>query len=99
VDEFGQKYKILSDLNCRNYLFYPYELCLFSYLPLLKDTGVMSVKIEGQYYTEDILLEVVKIYQEALKDLKDSQWTQKDNFNKLLNKFSQGLTTTPLVNN
>ncbi|MEN6460009.1 MAG: U32 family peptidase, partial [Syntrophomonas sp.] len=99
VDEYGQKYKILSDYNCRNYLFYPYDLCLFFYLPLLKDLGVKSVKIEGQYYTEDTLLEVVKIYQEALQDLKNSQWTQKDNYNRLLEIFSQGLTATPLVNN
>lgn len=99
VDEFGQKYKILSDANCRNYLFYPYDLCLFSYLPLLKEIGVKSVKVEGQYYTEEILSEVVKIYQQALRDLKNNQWKQQDNFNRLLEIFSQGLTTTPLVNN
>jgi collagenase-like PrtC family protease len=74
-------------------------LCLFSYLPLLKELGVKSVKVEGQYYTEEILSEVVKIYQQALRDLKNNQWKQQDNFNRLLEIFSQGLTTTPLVNN
>ncbi|MGI5920698.1 MAG: peptidase U32 family protein [Syntrophomonadaceae bacterium] len=99
VDEYEQKYRISTDSNCRNYIFYPYDLCLLSYIPALNSLGVKSLRIEGQYYSEEILEQVVAIYSSAVKELKQGLWKQEDNYNRLLDISPRGLTTTPLVNN
>ena len=37
--QYGQKFRILTDQQCRSHIFYPHDLCLFGYLPLFADAG------------------------------------------------------------
>jgi len=96
MDDFNQQYLIRTDTSCRNYVFYPHDLCLFPYLPLLISAGLTNMRIDGQYYDTVLLLELVQIYKEALESLRQGKWDQKDNYNKLLKMFPQGLTGAPL---
>ena len=93
TDELNNQYRIRSDINCRNYIYHPYDLCLFHYTPLLARAGVSSMRIEGQFYTPELLSQVVSIYAAGLQSLKSNEWNQFSNFYKLLNLFPQGLTT------
>lgn len=99
IDEHRQTYTIRTDYNCRNYLFYPYDLCLYPYLPALAKMGVKSIKIEGQYYDFDVLIKVVNAYREALTNLKNNTWEPGESYNQLLAMFPKGLTAVPLVRN
>ena len=51
------------------------------------------MRIEGQFYTPELLSQVVSIYAAGLQSLKSNEWNQFSNFYKLLNLFPQGLTT------
>ena len=93
MDKCGQKYKILTDDNCRNYVFYPYDLCLFTYLARLSSWGIQSIRIDGQYYSPEKLAKVVGIYSEALQQIKSGQWAMQENYAVLLDLFPQGLST------
>jgi len=95
-DANKQIYKIRTDLKCRNYIFYPYELCLLSYLPELSSAGIKNIRIDGQFYQNDLLFEVISIYQEAVRELNMGKWQQEYNFGKLLERFPKGLTTSPV---
>jgi len=94
VDACGQKYKITSDYNCRNYLLFPYDLCLFTYLPRLLAWGVKSFRINGQYYSPEKLALLVAIYRDACERIKQGQWNSQDNYAKLLELSPEGLTVS-----
>jgi len=93
MDKCGQKYKIYTDDQCRNYLFYPYDLCLFPYLARLSSWGVQSIRIDGQYYCPEKLARVVQIYSDALQQIKIGQWAMRENYAELLSLFPEGLST------
>ncbi|MDD2621034.1 MAG: U32 family peptidase [Syntrophomonadaceae bacterium] len=95
-DEYGQKYTIRTDQKCRNYVYYPFDLCLFAGLPILAAAGLNHIRIDGQYYDYDTLQQTVDIYLEACQQIGRGKWTQAENFNTLLNIFPQGLTSTPV---
>jgi len=95
VDEYGQRYRLLSDAHCRNYVYYPHDLCLLSYLPLLYDRGLRHMRLDLQFYSMSQADTVVTIYQEALAQLEQGNWCQQDNYLRLLQLFPQGLTTVP----
>lgn len=95
-DELGQSYMIRTDENCRNYIFYPHELCLLPYLPTLAEAGLKYIRIDGQFYEDEKLSEVIKIYKTAVSKIKDSDPGLKDEFMKILNIFPEGLTCKPL---
>lgn len=97
VDEYGQRFRIMADEQCRNYIFYPHDLCLFGYLPFFKNIGVHSVRIEGQYYREDTLLEVVSLYRRALEELDRGAWDGRKAYRRLLRLFPAGLTHYPAL--
>ncbi|MDD3852264.1 MAG: U32 family peptidase [Syntrophomonadaceae bacterium] len=99
TDELNNQYRIRSDINCRNYIYHPYDLCLFNYLPLLARAGVSSLRIEGQFYTPELLSQVVSIYAAGLQSLNNNTWNQLSNFQKLLELFPQGLTTANFTGN
>ncbi|MDD3363849.1 MAG: U32 family peptidase [Syntrophomonas sp.] len=92
VDRCGQKYKIITDYNCRNHLVFPYDLCLFPHLPRLMAWGVKSFRINGQYYSPEKLAMVVAIYREAIEQIKQGNWNSQDNYAKLLELSPEGLT-------
>ncbi len=95
-DEWGQKYIIHTDEQCRNYIYYPHTLSLFPYLPTLVSTGVKYLRIDAQFYDSSILRELLSIYGEALQGLKEGCWEQKNNYARLRNIFPEGLTANPL---
>ncbi|MEN6325058.1 MAG: U32 family peptidase [Syntrophomonas sp.] len=95
-DEHGQKYVIKTDQKCRNYLYYPFDLCLFAELPLLAAAGLRHIRIDGQYYNESTLQQTVEIYLEACRKIGRQEWGQRDNYNNLLDIFPQGLTQSPV---
>ncbi len=97
LDEQGQKYNLKSDSNCRNYLYYPYELCLLMHLPALADMGIKCFTIEGQYYNPDILEEIVAIYADALDNIEHGVWRQHENYQRLLQLIPAGLTDRPFI--
>lgn len=92
-DSLAQTYRIYTDTNCRNYLYFPYELCLLPYLPHLGGWGAQSFRIEGQYYNPHQLQQVVAIYSEALEQLSRGEWQPSDNYRRMLGFFPDGLTT------
>lgn len=97
LDEYGQKFRVRTDMRCRNYLFYPLELCLLTQIPVLTAMGIKAFTIEGQYYQNDLLEAVVSIYRDALSNLKEGIWEQEDNYRRLLQLFPSGLTCSPLI--
>lgn len=95
-DEFGQVYRLCTDQKCRNYLYHPYERCLYHDLPRLLSAGLRSVRIDGQFYTVDQLKQVYTIYQRVLQMPQDKPWSSQADFEKLLGLFPDGLTAMPL---
>lgn len=91
VDELGQRFRIRSDENCRNYIYFPYDLCLFNYLPHFVNKGLRHFRIDGQFYDDTLLVELADIYQEALRAIKDGKGDAKTQYERLLGLFSDGL--------
>ena len=92
VDGCGQKYRIVTDYNCRNYLLFPYDLCLFPYLPQLCAWGVKSLRIDGQYYKPEKIRDIVTCYREGLQQIKTGQWEPLPIYSRLMELFPAGLT-------
>ena len=99
VDEHGQRYPITTDARCRHYIYYPYHLGLFPYLPQLYTAGLRYLRLDGQYYETEQLLSTVALYREAINDLVAGNWQQQDNYRKLLQLHPQGLTARPYFGN
>jgi putative protease len=95
LDEYGQHYYICSDTRCRSYIYYPYDLCLFSYLPQIAAAGMKYLRLDGQYYEIPQLVKTVSIYRQGIDDLEAGQWQQKNNYLKLLQLYPRGLTAVP----
>ena len=72
-DTEGQQYRIISDANCRTYLYAPHDLCLLPYLYELAAGGAKSFRIEGQFYQPGQLRDIVVAYQEALHCLAEGK--------------------------
>ena len=99
MDEHGQHYHIRSDAQCRNYIYYPYDLCLFSYLPRLYGAGLRHLRIDGQYYDSGQVAATVSIYREAIEKMVQGNWRERDNYIKLLQLYPRGLTAVPYFRN
>lgn len=97
LDEYGQEYALRTDDRCRTHIYYPHDLCLFTYLPVLAETGVTSVRVEGQHYRPEVLARVVDLYQSALQQLREGRWDVKRDYLELLKIFRGGLTRYPLL--
>jgi len=92
IDELGQTYRVRSDENCRNYIYYPYDLCMVNYLPELMQKGLQHFRIDGQFYNNELLLATVQIYQEALNATRTGTGGSKGYFERLLELFPGGLS-------
>ena len=99
MDEHGQHYHIRSDAQCRNYIYYPYDLCLFPYLPWLYGAGLRHLRIDGQYYDSRQIAATVSIYREAINKMVQGNWRERDNYIKLLQLYPRGLTAVPYFRN
>lgn len=97
MDKYGQKYTIRTDINCRNYLYFPRELCLLPHLPELAELGIRAFAIEGQFYKPDLLQEIVSIYSNAIDNIEQGQWQQHKNYQHLLELLPDGLIDNPFL--
>ncbi len=97
LDQKGQSYNLYSDYKCRNYLYHPYERSLYPYLAQLMSWGLESFRIDGQYYSPNLLNQVVSQYQKAINDIQAGRWEGEERFTELLDLFPQGLTAMPLL--
>lgn len=96
-DRYGQKYRILTDSNCRNYIFYPHDRCLFPFLPQLVSWGLKSLRIDGHCYSSTVLDILVSFYSQALEQLQQGEWDNQNNYNSIIAMFPNGLSAVPLV--
>ena len=94
-DPNGQYYQVRADLQCRNYIYYPHEICLLPYLPQINSAGLKHIRIDGQYYHAHLLREVVEVYAEAVQEMKQGLWKQENNYLRLLDRFPGGLSSSP----
>ncbi|NLW92233.1 MAG: hypothetical protein GXY34_11630 [Syntrophomonadaceae bacterium] len=92
VDEYEQSYRIRSDESCRNYIYYPYDLCMINDLPGLIQKGIRHFRIDGQFYSDELLLEVVRIYQAALASINHGKGDLQKYYKELLDLFPGGLS-------
>lgn len=97
LDEHDQAYKILTDYQCHNYIYYPLERCLYPYLQWLAAWGAKSVRIDGQHYPPKLLTRVVYIYKQAVQESRTGSSINKEGFERLLKLFPNGMTATPFV--
>jgi|LSQX01.3.fsa_nt_gb putative protease len=97
LDKWGQIYKIRTDSHCRNYLYHPYDLCLYYYLELLKNVGLQYVRIDGQFYNEHQVAEITAIYRRAIDRLNHNEKWSADDYRSLFTLLPQGLTSMPLM--
>lgn len=95
-DAYGQKYSVIANQYCHNYIAFPYDFCLFPYLPLLIDKGFKRFRIDGHLYTLEDFEAVIDIYLDAFRDLKEGKWEQIVNYKKLLRTFKGELSAMPL---
>lgn len=94
-DPVGQKYTLRSDKNCRTYLYYPYQLTRLPELPELAESGLKHIRIDGQFYTQQVLTEIIGLYQIALSDLQQGVWHQDTYTRQLQSLCPEGLTMAP----
>ncbi|HWQ71720.1 MAG TPA: U32 family peptidase [Desulfitobacteriaceae bacterium] len=67
----GQAFPVEEDRQ-GTYIFNSYDLCLLPYLPLLKQLGIESWKIEGRMKSLYYVASTLKVYREAI----DTLWEQ-----------------------
>lgn len=91
VDEHDQRYTLRLDENGRTHIYYPYDLCLYNYLPYLLDMGISKFRIDGQFYDNDALEHLVEIYQEKLQNIKEGAFSH-NRLDELLNLFDDKLS-------
>ncbi|SHG49181.1 putative protease [Thermosyntropha lipolytica DSM 11003] len=97
-DELGNRYVLATDYNCRNYIFYPHELCLLPYLPFLAGAGLKYIRIDGQFYEEAKLTGILKIYRQAVSKIKGGNYDVKEEGEEIYAMFPGTLTSHPLFN-
>lgn len=95
-DAFEHYYRIRTDWQCRNHIYFPHELALLTRLPGMAASGIRRLRIDGQFYAPGLLRKVVDIYQTAIEDLAQGEWQQEAAFAKLLELFPAGLTVRHL---
>lgn len=95
-DELGNRYQVANDYSCRSYIFYPHEICLLPYLPVLAAAGLKYIRIDGQFYDDEKLKKVIGIYKTAVSQLKNGDFNPAGEMKKILEMFPGGLTSHPL---
>lgn len=93
----GEYFPVYED-DRGTYMMSSKDLCLIGCLPLLRDAGINSFKIEGRMKGINYAAGVVKTYREAIDSLNDFQYCVKDRWLKELSMFSsRGYTTGMLL--
>ncbi|MDR1159747.1 MAG: U32 family peptidase [Syntrophomonadaceae bacterium] len=89
----GLPYVLRSDTECRNYIYYPFELCLINKLPELLSAGLKYIRIDAQFYNDDLTCKIISLYGKAVSQLKQSGYFDlKDVVRDLQETFPRGLT-------
>jgi putative protease len=96
MDDYEQLYRIRTDWQCRNHIYFPYDLALLARLPELAAAGIRRFRIDGQFYKPELLRDVIAIYQKAVDDIARGSWAEQDALQKLLGLFPDGLTAIHL---
>lgn len=91
-DEFGQEYRIRTDLRCRNYVYYPYDLALFKQLADIISFGARSLRIDGQYYSPEKNEKLIAIYRRVTDRISRGEYNLEQDFVELLTMFPEGLS-------
>ena len=94
MDDCEQLYRIRTDWQCRNHIYFPYDLALLNRLPDLAAAGIKRFRIDGQFYKPELLRDVIAIYQKAV-DYSPGRWAEQD-VAKLLGLFPDGPTAIHL---
>lgn len=94
-DPLGQKYILRSDKSCRTYVYYPYQLTRMPEIPELVEAGLKHIRIDGQFYSQQVLSEIIGLYQQALLDLQQGVWRGADYTRRMQILCPEGLTVAP----
>lgn len=70
-----QYYPVYED-DQGTYIFNSKDLCLLRELPLLRDLGIESFKIEGRVKTQYYVATVIRAYRIAMDALEDGSWSE-----------------------
>lgn len=92
IDKYGQIYRLRKADDGRTNIYFPYDLCLFNYLPKLLAMNISRMRIDGQFYKTDTLIKVVRIYNQSIKDIQKGSQLTSDSFAAILDLFDEGLT-------
>jgi len=86
LDENGESRPIEVDQYCRNHIFFASDLCVLPYISSFMKTEISSFRIEAQYYDEDLVGTIVKLYRKQMdlfdydtgedNKLSDSDWNE-----------------------
>ena len=89
-DENGEIRPIEVDQYCRNHIFFASDLCVLPYINSFIKTDINSFRIEAQYYNDDLIATIVKLYRKQIDIFdynSDEDYTISDNeWNELIEK-------------
>lgn len=68
-DEKGYKFPVVTDADCRFYVFNSRTLCIIEDLERVLNKGPQSIRIEARLYNDAELSQTVKIYRQAVDGL------------------------------
>ncbi|QJW44634.1 U32 family peptidase [bacterium BFN5] len=74
LDTAGEKHPIKIDQYGRNHILFAKDLCLYSYLPVLR--GAASYRIEGQHYSSELIALLASAYRNQLDAINSAQEIQ-----------------------
>lgn len=96
LDKKRQAYVVRTDQDCRNYIYHPFDLCLYNELPALSQIGLRYIRIDGQFYDHALLGKVTAIYKRAIDRINKAKPLGTDEYQDLIELFPGGLTKAPL---
>ncbi|AIF51109.1 peptidase U32 family protein [Pelosinus sp. UFO1] len=89
LDTAGQQHPIMVDQYGRSNLLFAKDLCLLPHLVSL--TAVQNYRIEGQYYTADVVGAITRVYREEL----DKLTAQQENYQFDMSQLEKITTISP----
>ena len=82
MDDCEQLYRIRTDWQCRNHIYFPYDLAFIKPPAGFGGQPASSAFcIDGQFYKPELLRDVIAIYQKAVDD-SPGRWAEQDAFPK-----------------
>lgn len=72
-DKVGNRYQVMTDANCRNYIYFPLHRCFLPHLDKLLEHRLSAIRIDGFLYTGEELKSVVGLYRKALQAIQKGE--------------------------